>query len=197
MSNLEVLDRATSFTTGAYMKAYYKEVEKGIVSYNDLEKVAIYYSASSLMKVMYSNDGICNNYTRKDNLRYDVSAIGTDGIKNELLKNVVNVTIFHKMNDTEEGKCKLKSCNKDFSDDKNAVIIFNNMVTYGLDKAYTMLSDSDILYSMCRLFSNYRREGKKEILDNIASTNNVAMYLNNELDSYYAKYGKNPKLNKK
>ena len=38
--------------------------------------------------------------------------------------------------------------------------------------------------------SIYLFGSKKEVLDNIAKTDNAAMYINNELDTYYARYGR-------
>ena len=190
MNNLDIMDRATSFTTGAYMRAYYHEVQESKITYLELEQLALDYSANALQKVMYASDGMCNDYTRQGNLRYEMASIGADGIKNELLKNIVNVAIYHREKDTRASNELGDRFRPGMSDDQKAVIIFNNLVNYGVEKGYEILNDSEILNSACRIFAYYRREGKKEVLDNIAQTNNVAMYVNNELDTYYARYGK-------
>ncbi len=194
MSNLEIMDRATSFTTGAYMRAYYHEVQESKITYQELEQLALDYSAGALQKVMYASDGMCNDYTRQGNLRYDMAAVGTDGIKNELLKNIVNVATYNRENDTRASNELGCVFREGMSDDQRAVVIFNNLVNHGIESGYTLLNDPEILNSACRTFAYYRREGKKEILDNIARTNNVAIYVNNELDTYYARYGKNTSL---
>lgn len=195
MTNLEIMEKATSFTTGAYMNAFYKKVENGEMDYYDLERNAIEYSATAIRKVLYASDGMCNDYTRNGNLRYDMASIGGDAIKKELLKNIVNVAVYQRMNDTRAGNelgCNIRS---GMTDDGVAVVIFNNMVEHGPERGYEMLSEPGVLSCACWSFAYYRREGKKEVLDNIAKTNNSAMYVNNELDIYYARYVESSKSN--
>ena len=190
MSNLEIMDKAVTFTTGAYIKAYYDHVKKGRIPLSDLDKAAIDYSGSALMRVLNSPDGMCNDYTRKGNLRYDIASIGEIGIKNELLKNVVNVAVYNRTNHLNAEKKITEEFKQGMTDDEIAVIIFNNIVSNGVGKGYDLLNDPKILFSACRTFADYRRVGKKEILDDISSTNNIAMYINNELDTYCDKYNK-------
>ena len=190
MSNLEIMEKASSFTTGAYMNAYYKEVSNGNISYNDLENMAINYSANAIIKTMYSADGMCNDYTRQGNLRFDMAGIGVDGIKNELLKNVVNVATYHRKNDTRASNTLGDKYQSTMTDDQTSVMLFNDMVNNGVEGAYRQLENPEVLGSVARSFAYYRREGKKEVLDNIAKTDNAAMYINNELDTYYARYGR-------
>lgn len=194
MTNLEIMERGTSFTTGAYMKAYYSEVEKGNIDYYDLENAALAYSGNVLVKTIHSSNGMCEGYTRKGNLRYDMASIGKDGIETELLKNVVCVATYHKINDTIFGNHIGDVITPDMADDQIAVVLFNNIVNAGAKKGYELLGDPNVLSSVCRSFSRYRREGQKEVLDNIAKTNNAAMFVINELDTYYAKYGDRPKM---
>ena len=59
----------------------------------------------------------------------------------------------------------------------------------GVEKGYEMLNDPNILFSACQSFADYRRPGKQESMDYIASNNKAAIYLNNELDVYYARNG--------
>lgn len=190
MTNLEIMEKAASFTTGAYMNAYYKEVSSGNITYGDLESLAIKYSGNAIIKTLYSPNGMCSDYTRQDNLRFDMAGIGADGIKNELLKNVVNVAVYHKMNDDRASNVLGDVYSSTFTDDQTAVMVFNSMVNNGVESGYKQLENPEVLGSVARVFAHYRREGKKETLDNIATTNNAAIYLNNELDTYYAKYGR-------
>lgn len=195
MTNLELMEKATSFTTGAYMNAYYKDVESGKIDYSNLERQAINYSATALQKVLYASDGMCKDYTRQDNLRSDMAQLGGDAIKNELLKNIVNVGTYQILNDTGAANVRGDVVREGLSDDAVSVIVLRHIMDYGVEKGYEMLSDPLTLACACRNFAYYRREGKKEVLDNIAKTNEGAMYINNKLDAYYAKYGDSPKSN--
>lgn len=194
MSNLETLEKATSFTTGFYMKENYHMVQESKITYDILEQHALNYSAKALQNVMYSNEWL-RAYTRQGNLRNDIASVGTDGIKNELLKNIVNVATYHREKDTRASNEIGDQFRPDMSDDQRTVVLFNNIVNHGVEKGYELLNDPEILNSACRTFVYYRREGKKEVLDNIAKNNNAAIYVNNELDTYYARYGKRDSLN--
>lgn len=193
MTNLELMEKATSFTMGAYMNTYYKNVENGSMDYNTLERNAVSYSGSALMNVLYSSDGMCTDYTRKDNLRYDMAALGGDAIKNELLKNIVNVATYQILNHTRAGLALGQEVKPGMYEELLAVTVFNAMSHEGVEQGYQLLSDPNVLSSACNLFAGYRREGKKEVLDSLAQTNQAAVYLNNELDIYYARYGDRPK----
>lgn len=193
LTNLETMDKAVSFTMGAYMTAYNRYVEDGSITYGDLERQAIEYSALALYKVLKAPYGMCSDYTRKDNLRYDMANLGGDSIKTELLKNIVNVAIYHKMHDTVFGNLIGEGISSNMSSEQVAVVMFNNMTIHGAQKGYELLNDPNILLNACRVFADHRREGKKEILDNIAVTNSAAVYVNNEIDTYYARYGDMPK----
>ena len=193
MTNLEVMDKAVSFTKGAWMKAYYSRVQNGNISYGDLEEQAIEYSSQALCKVLNSENGMCSDYTRTDNLRYDMANLGKDSIKTELLKNVVNVATFHKMNDTIFGNHIGTVITDGMSSDQVAVVLFNDIAENGVESGYNKLSDSMALESVCKVFSRYRTGNMKQTLDNISKTNSAAMYVNNEIDTYYARYGDRPK----
>lgn len=189
MNSLEIMEKATSYTMGKYMNTYYNVATEKHISYSELEKRAIDFSGKALMKVLYASDGMCKDYTREGNLRYDMAQLGGDAIKYELLKNIVNVAIYHKINNTKIGNIDKKEWKEDMSDDEIAMMVFNNIVDDGIDKGYSILNNGKVLESCCRTFANYRREGKKEVLDNIASNNNLALEINHELDLYYARYG--------
>lgn len=195
MTNLEVMDRAVSYTSGVWMNAYYNQVQTGAISYGALEEQANEYSAQVLFKVLNSPDGMCNDYTRTDNLRYDMANLGGDSIKTELLKNVVNVAVYHKNNDTVFGNQIGTEITNDMSSDQVAVVLFNKLVEQGVESGYESLNDPKVMMNVCKVFSRYRKPGMKETLDNIAKTNNAAMYVNNEIDTYYARFGDRSKSN--
>lgn len=190
MTNLELMEKATSFTTNAYMNVHSKEREKGNAP--SLEDDAVAYSGSALMNVLYSSTGMCADYTRKDNLRQNVASLGKDAIRSELLKNVVNVAVYNIVNRTWSGRHLGQEAKPGMYDEQIAVAIFNGMAENGVEKGYQMLSDPNTLASVCRTFAKYRREGKKEELDNLAQTNKAVVYLHDQLDGWYAKYGDKP-----
>lgn len=188
MTNLELMEKATSFTTEAYINLHRKEKEGA----SDLENDAIAYSGSALMNVLYSSTGLCADYTRRDNLRQNVASLGKDAIRSELLKNVVSVAAYNIMNRTWSGRHLGQEAKPGMYDEQIAVAIFNGMAENGVEKGYQMLSDPNTLASVCRTFVKYRRQGKKEALDNLAQTNQAVVYLHDQLDGWYAKYGDKP-----
>ena len=53
-----------------------------------------------------------------------------------------------------------------------------------------MLNDPNILFSARQTFAFYQGSiTRKNLMNNIATTNRAAITLNNELDLYYARYG--------
>lgn len=122
-----------------------------------------------------------------------MASLGSDSIKNELLKNIVNVASFHISKNTRAGMQLGDQFSSTMNYDQIAVVLFNNITRHGVEKGYELLNDANILFSVCNSFADYRREGKKETLDYIGKTNSAAMYIHNELDTYYARYGDKPK----
>lgn len=188
MSNLETMEKGCYYTRTAYMNAYHDKL-----SSIDLESQSIAYSAQSLYKVLESPDGMCSDYTRNGNLRFEMAGLGKDGIKNELLNNMVNVAVYQRLNDTRAGNELGSEIRPGMTSDQIAVVVMNAMVNEGVEKGYEMLNDPNVLFSACESFAYYRREGIKQTMDYVASTNQAAMYMHNELDTYYARYGDRPK----
>ena len=79
------------------------------------------------------------------------------------------------------------------SSDQIAVVVMNAMVNDGVEKGYEMLNNPNVLFSACQSFAEYRKPGNNHTMDYIARTNQAAIYMNNELDVYYARYGDIPK----
>lgn len=187
MTNLETMEMGIYYTTTAYTSAYYNTK-----SSSELDVDAVEYSAQALYKVINAPDGMCRDYTRAGNLRHEIAALGKDAIQNELLKNIVNVARYQVLTNTRAGNELGDVIRPGISSDQIAVIVFNAMVNGGVEKGYEMLNDPNILFSACQSFADYRREGKKQAMDNIAVSDNVAVYMQNELDTYYARYGNRP-----
>jgi len=193
MTNLETMNKAVNYTKNAWIDAYSPNVTAGLTTAVELENDALAYSANALYQTVMSPDGMCNNYTRKDNLRFDMAALGKDAIKNELLKNIVNVATYQIVHDTRAGNELGTMIRPGMINEQIAVILFNAISRDGVEKAYEMLSDPSVLSSACHTFAYYQgNEKRKEAMFNIGQTNPAAIQMNNELDVYYARYGDRP-----
>lgn len=185
MTNLEIMNFGITSTTNRYMEAYQHNMTP-----SELDVKSAAYSAQALYKVINAPDGMCNDYTRKNNLRFEMASLGKDAIKNELLKNVVNVATYQVINDTRAGNELGTIIRPEMTNEQIAVVLFNAMVREGVEKGYEMLNDPNILYSACESFAFYQGSIKrKNTMDNISETNPAAIEMNNELDIYYARYG--------
>lgn len=193
MTNLETMEKGLNYTKQAWMDAYYPNVTAGITTETELENDALSYSANALYKTVMSPNGMCNNYTRQDNLRFDMAALGKDAIKHELLKNIVNVASYQIVCDSRAGN-EFGTVKRDgMTSDQLAVVIYNSMNKDGVAKGYEMLNDPSVLSSVCHSFAYYRgNEKRKEAINNIGTTNPAAIQMNEELDVYYARYGDRP-----
>ena len=188
MTNLEVMNIGITDTTNRYMEAYQNNMTP-----SELDAKSAAYSAQALYKVLISPDGMCNDYTRKNNLRYEMAALGKDAIKNELLKNIVNVATYQVMHDTRAGNELGTMIRPGMTNEQISVIVFNAMSREGVEKGYEMLNDPNILFSACQSFAYYQGSiSRKNAMSNIAQTNPAAIELNNELDLHYARYGDRP-----
>lgn len=188
MTNLEVMNFGITDTTHRYMEAYQHSMSPA-----ELDEKSAAYSAQALYKVINSPDGMCNDYTRKNNLRYEMAALGKDAIKNELLKNIVNVATYQVVHDTRAGNELGTMIRPKMTNEQIAVVVFNAMSREGVEKGYEMLNDQNILFSACQSFAFYQGSiSRKNAMSNIAQTNPVAIQMNNELDLHYARYGNRP-----
>lgn len=185
MTNLDIMNLGVINTTNRYMEAYQYRM-----SPEELEQKSAEYSGLALYKVINSPDGMCNDYTRQNNLRYEMAALGKDAIKNELLKNMVNVATYQIINDTRAGNELSSKIRPNMNNEQISVVLLNAMSREGVEKGYEMLNDPNILFSACQTFAFYQGSiTRKNVMNNIATTNRAAITLNNELDLYYARYG--------
>ena len=185
MTNLDIMNLGVINTTNRYMEAYQYRM-----SPEELEQKSAEYSGLALYKVINSPDGMCNDYTRQNNLRYEMAALGKDAIKNELLKNMVNVATYQIINDTRAGNELSSKIRPNMNNEQISVVLLNAMSREGVEKGYEMLNDPNILFSTCQTFAFYQGSiTRKNVMNNIATTNRAAITLNNELDLYYARYG--------
>lgn len=184
MTNLDIMNLGVINTTNRYMEAYQYRM-----SPEEIEQKSAEYSGLALYKVINSPDGMCNDYTRQNNLRYEMAALGKDAIKNELLKNMVNVATYQIINDTRAGNELSSKIRPNMNNEQISVVLLNAMSREGVEKGYEMLNDPNILFSACQTFAFYQGSiTRKNVMNNIATTNRAAITLNNELDLYYARY---------
>lgn len=189
MTNLETMERGIDYTRYRYMNEMNDKM-----SPFELERHAVEYSSQVLFKNLCDPEGTpCLGYTRNGNLRSDMANLTHDAMKNEMLKNIVNVAVYQRINDTRAGNELGGVIRPGMSSEQVAVVLMNVMVAEGVEKGYEMLNDPNVLFSVCNSFGEYRKPGMREQMDNIARTNNVAIHMNNELDTYYARYGDRPK----
>ena len=188
MTNLEIMEKAIQSTRTIYYNQYSNLVEMGSMSSQELEIQSIQYSSDVLFKVLNSVPGVYSAYTRQENLRQEMMNLSFDSIKTELLKNIVNVAVYNRINDTRAGNRIGNLLVGTLTDDEIAVILFNNLVDNGVEKGFEILNNPNILESACRTFAYYKSSDKKMELDNIAATNNAASYVNDEIDVYYARF---------
>lgn len=190
MDNLQIMDMGIKFTNEMYINDYTPGTNKRY-SYDDLVEDAILYSGLLLMQSMFSMEGELPYYTRTNNLRRNMASIGKENMKKELLKNAINVGIYLR----KEG---INYSSTSFFYEMNrktmALAVLNNVVKYGPERGYELLDDLQVIIGLCNLFADYRREGKKEVIDEIANRNVLARCLNDEIDIYHSLYSGKRKM---
>lgn len=188
MTNLEIMQMATEYTTEIYKQVNYStKVQSGRITYEGLKYYASRYTADCLRKVILSEDGICTDYPvkYKENLREKMAAIGKNGLINELLKNIVNVSRYLRMKEIPLAENRESSFSKNMTTDEMAVSIFNNIDYFGPEKAYSLLENPDILYVACVAFAKYRSVEFKDKMEYVSTADPEAKYLNGKLQEYY------------
>lgn len=138
------------------------------------------------MDVMFCPSGMSNAYTREGNLRINMASIGAYGLKNELLKNAVNVARYNVKLDSLAGKELGSHFRDNMTDDQRAAVIYNYIRYNGPEEAFGLLDNPEVLKSICRSFVKYRSDKeKKTILDYIARTDVEAFATNESLDACF------------
>lgn len=219
MSALETMQSGVDYTSKRYFNENYSKPEFQNMNDGELQYSSIVYAGEMLKGVIQSsntNDRIYTAYTRSGNLRYDMQALTKDIMKTELLKNIVNVASWHRINDTLAANQMGDKIFPNMSDDQISVVVFNSLERYGAEKGYELLDDPAILESACRTFAWYRRTydmtekkgyindgtnlvpqyGENNVrsqLDTISKNHNTAIRINDDIDVYYARFCDRPK----
>ena len=188
MTNLEIMEKAVECTMTMYSNKYSGLVTTGSISSEKLEMESIKYSGDVLFKVLNSTPGVYSAYTRRENLRQEMVELSFDSIKTELLKNVVSVAMYNRLNNTRASN-QIGNCFSDnLTDEEIAVILLNNLIDYGVERGFELLNDPMILASVCRVFAYSKTKQRKAAFEEISNNNQVARYVNNEIDIYYARF---------
>lgn len=188
MTNLEIMEKAVECTMTMYSNKYSGLVTTGSISSEKLEMESIKYSGDVLFKVLNSTPGVYSAYTRRENLRQEMVELSFDSIKTELLKNVVSVAMYNRLNNTRASN-QIGNCFSDnLTDEEIAVILLNNLIDYGVERGFELLNDPVILASVCRVFAYSKTKQRKAAFEEISNNNQVARYVNNEIDIYYARF---------
>lgn len=220
MSNLETMQKGIDFTTEKFINQNNHNPNFANMNDAEMQWQGIVYSGMILENIVrgttINGQSPLSAYTRQGNLRGEISALSADSIKNELLKNAVNVASWHKLRDSRAANRISAGFTANMTDDEIAVVLSNIVEQYGVQTGYEVLNDPQILSSACRTFASYRRSkdftqirgyanngdgrltpvyGENPIrnqLDVISKTDERAVRLNNELDVHYARYGARP-----
>lgn len=191
MNYQETLDAAIESSSNVYIRTSQQLIQEGKrpqATYEQLKHQAVEYSAVRLTKVLEGEPDAYKTYTRQNGLRENFSAMGKDAIKNELLKNVVNLACYEIA--AKKGTQTLSlDCNTARTTEEMAVVLYNNISNIGVERAYELLENPNVMKSVCTAYADWRRPEKRTAVDWARDNVPVASYLNNELDTYYAKWG--------
>ncbi len=179
MSNLGVMQKGVQYTTNAYIKAY---DNKGLDN-NQLIEQATQYSARTLYDIVTGQKQLITNYTRKNNLRFAMANLGTLGIKAELLKNMIDVSLLRlENNQGAQYLGELKPDNTYYYPD-----YLNNLLSsYDTETAFLALEDQDVLFESCLMFCRANQPPLNQQLEAIRN-NNLSKKFHNEIDTYYVR----------
>jgi len=180
MSNLEVLQNGVEFTKEMYLK-----VKDGAS-----ETEALNYSVSMLSSVLINDSSVwANAYTRQNNLRENMMRLTKEDIKNELLKNMINIAAYNRQINSRASMYMGNTFDlSSMTDDAIAVVTSNNIQLGNIEEMYEMLDNPEFLQRACQCFVSYQAyKEKRELLDSAVIVDGLASGLNNELDVYYAR----------
>lgn len=192
MTNLEMLEKGIKFTYEMYKQTYTGDSYEEITNQTQLKNKALQYSSDVIYYMLrYAPSVWATAYTSKGGLREDILSLSSLDVKNELLKNVVKIASYNRINDTRDSNYLGFEVNDTMSDD-GVCVVLSNVMQYqenGVENAYSLLEQNDeVLKSVCRSFVSSRIDPKKrQILDDTVATYQPANEILNDLDVYYAR----------
>lgn len=192
MTNLETLEKGIKFTYEMYKQTYTGDSYEEITNQTQLKNKALQYSSDVIYYMLrYAPSVWATAYTSKGGLRDDILSLSSLDVKNELLKNVVKIASYNRINDTRDSNYLGFEVNDTMSDD-GVCVVLSNVMQYqenGVENAYSLLEQNDeVLKSVCRSFVSSRIDPRKrQILDDTVATYQPANEILNDLDVYYAR----------
>ena len=192
MTNLETLEKGIKFTYEMYKQTYTGDSYEEITNQTQLKNKALQYSSDVICYMLrYAPSVWATAYTSKGGLREDILSLSSLDVKNELLKNVVKIASYNRINDTRDSNYLGFEVNDTMSDD-GVCVVLSNVMQYqenGVENVYSLLEQNDeVLKSVCRSFVSSRIDPKKrQILDDTVATYQPANEILNDLDVYYAR----------
>lgn len=192
MTNLETLEKGIKFTYEMYKQTYTGDSYEEITNQTQLKNKALQYSSDVIYYMLrYAPSVWATAYTSKGGLREEILSLSSLDVKNELLKNVVEIASYNRINDTRDSNYLGFEVNDTMSDD-GVCVVLSNVMQYqenGVENAYSLLEQNDeVLKSVCRSFVSSRIDPRKrQILDDTVATYQPANEMLNDLDVYYAR----------
>lgn len=191
MTNLETLEKGIKFTYEMYKQTYTGDSYEEITNQTQLKNKALQYSSDVIYYMLrYAPSVWATAYTSKGGLRDDILSLSSLDVKNELLKNVVKIASYNRINDIRDSNYLGFEVNDTMSDN-GVCIVLSNVMQYqenGVENAYLLLEQDEVLKSVCRSFVSSRIDPKKrQILDDTVATYQPANEILNDLDVYYAR----------
>lgn len=192
MTNLEMLEKGIKFTYEMYKQTYTGDSYEEITNQTQLKNKALQYSSDVIYYMLrYAPSVWATAYTSKGGLREEILSLSSLDVKNELLKNVVKIASYNRINDTRDSNYLGFEVNDTMSDD-GVCVVLSNVMQYqenGVENAYSLLEQNDeVLKSVCRSFVSSRIDPRKrQILDDTVATYQPANEILNDLDVYYAR----------
>lgn len=191
MTNLETLEKGIKFTYEMYKQTYTGDSYEEITNQTQLKNKALQYSSDVICYMLrYAPSVWATAYTSKGGLRDDILSLSSLDVKNELLKNVVKIASYNRINDIRDSNYLGFEVNDTMSDN-GVCIVLSNVMQYqenGVENAYLLLEQDEVLKSVCRSFVSSRIDPeKRQIFDDTVATYQPANEILNDLDVYYAR----------
>lgn len=192
MTNLETLEKGIKFTYEMYKQTYTGDSYEEITNQTQLTNKALQYSSDVIYYMLrYAPSVWATAYTSKGGLREEILSLSSLDVKNELLKNVVKIASYNRINDIRDSNYLGFEVNDTMSDNGVCAVLSNVMQHQenGVENVYSLLEQNDeVLKSVCRSFVSSRIDPKKrQILDDTVATYPPANEILNDLDVYYAR----------
>lgn len=180
MNAQEILDKAVNYTFNDYLYNLNRNTEP-----DSCEKVSQIYSSMILTNIIKNKTKSFEAFLNDTELLEDMKSLSKNDIKRELLKNMTNNAILMKMNMDDKIKTKETRIRPGMDADDYSLIVYNSMLSYGIQRGYSMLQKYSILYGACELYVRNRINNRGAYFDDIALSNEEGIAINSAIDEYF------------